>query len=98
MIPPPPPIHHRRSGLFAGDQKKNAKVWSVSTGLLICTLPCNDFVKRVNLSGDGAILATGSGDTCNIWDLKSGMLIFTEAKGGRLKLASVSAPCVSTPC
>jgi WD40 repeat protein len=88
------PSPHQQLGqrwpLIAGDQVKNAKVWSAATGLLICTLQCNDFVKRVDLSNDSEILATGSGDTCNIWDLRSGLLIFSDRKGGRVTLAGVS--------
>ena len=79
----------RFSQKLAGDQQKNAKIWSVETGALVCTLPCPEYVKRVDLSGDKEILATGCGNTCQIWDLSSGMLICSQEKGGRVRMAAV---------
>ena len=80
--------------LATGDQHKKAQVWDIESAALVHTLKCSEVVKRVHLSDDASLLATGSGDMCQIWDLHAGIQVTSNEMGGRVWYAMMGTQTV----
>eukprot|EP00966_Prymnesium_polylepis_P172221 3982340-Prymnesium_polylepis.1 len=72
--------------IATGDQLKQAVIWDLASGGMFQRMTCSEVVKRVDLSADVTVLATGAGNDTALWDVASGALIESKELGGRIKL------------